>query len=237
MEIGILCITALLSFPFAYSTLRIVPAIVNDPIRYDLEPQDSSFMIYDGDPVDSDKYMSIRRFFDVFLSRFDNGEARELQIQQNDNALLAYIGKDRLPITVSDSEDKYVLESTSDISNGRFEIFMAYLERMNLMGHDKMMIEGRDYAHAHNSYIQVAYDFGLIAGGVFLVLCLYTLIQAIVVFKKYGNKQDVFLVPFAMIVSFGIMSITEWAFHPCIPTGFCYIFVQMMLIQKEPQKS
>lgn len=232
MEIGILCITALLSFPFAYSTLRIVPAIVNDPIRYDLEPQDSSFMIYDGDPVDSDKYMSIRRFFDVFLNRFDNGEARELRIQQNDNALLAYIGKDRLPITVSDSEDKYVLESTPDISNGRFEIFMAYLERMNLMGHDKMTAEGTDYGHAHNSYIQVAYDFGLIAGVVFLILCAYTLIQSILQFKKCGDKVAIYIVPFALIVNFGFMSVTEWAFHPCIPAGFCFLFVQMLLMQE-----
>ena len=38
MEIGVLCITVLLSFPFAYSVLRMVPAVVNDPIRYDLEP-------------------------------------------------------------------------------------------------------------------------------------------------------------------------------------------------------
>ena len=66
-----------------------VPAVVNDPIRYDLEPQDSSFMIYEGDSVDSDKYMNVKRFFDVFLNRFDNGEARNIQIQPSENALLA----------------------------------------------------------------------------------------------------------------------------------------------------
>ena len=187
MEIGVLCITVLLSFPFAYSVLRMVPAVVNDPIRYDLEPQDSSFMIYEGDSVDSDKYMNVKRFFDVFLNRFDNGEARNIQIQPSEKALLAYIGRDKLPVAVNDSEDKYVLESTADISNGRFEIFLAYLERLNLAGHDKMTAEGTDYGHAHNSYIQVAYDFGIIAGVVFLVLCAYTLIQSVLLFKKQGN--------------------------------------------------
>ena len=232
MEIGVLCITVLLSFPFAYSVLRMVPAVVNDPIRYDLEPQDSSFMIYEGDSVDSDKYMNVKRFFDVFLNRFDNGEARNIQIQPSENALLAYIGRDKLPVAVNDSEDKYVLESTADISNGRFEIFLAYLERLNLAGHDKMTAEGTDYGHAHNSYIQVAYDFGIIAGVVFLVLCAYTLIQSVLLFKKQGNKYGIFIVPFALIVNFGFMSVTEWAFHPCIPAGFCFLFVQMLLMQE-----
>ena len=48
--------------------------------------------------------------FDVFLNRFDNGEARNIQIQPSENALLAYIGRDKLPVAVNDSEDKYVLE-------------------------------------------------------------------------------------------------------------------------------
>ena len=235
-EIGVLFITVLLSFPFAYSVLRIVPAVVNDPIIYDLEPQDSSFMIYEGDSVDSDKYMNIKRFFDVFLNRFDNGEARNIQIQSSESTLLAYIGQDKLPVAVSDSEDKYVLESTADISNGRFEIFLAYLERLNLAGHDKMTIEGTDYAHAHNSYIQVAYDFGIIDGIIFLILCAYTMIQSIICFRKHGNKYCIFLIPFALIINFSVMSLTEWAFHPCIPAGFCFLFVQMLFMQDERNK-
>ena len=116
--------------------------------------------------------------------------------------LLAYIGRDKLPVAVNDSGDKYVLESTADISNGRFEIFLAYLERLNLAGHDKMTIEGTDYAHAHNSYIQVAYDFGIIDGIIFLILCAYTMIQSIICFRKHGNKYCIFLIPFALIINF-----------------------------------
>ena len=95
-----------------------------------------------------------------------------------------------------------------------------------------MTAEGTDYGHAHNSYIQAAYDFGIIAGVVFLVLCAYTLIQSVLLFKKQGNKYGIFIVPFALIVNFGFMSVTEWAFHPCIPAGFCFLFVQMLLMQE-----
>lgn len=109
---------------------------------------------------------------------------------------------------------------------------MTYLKRLNFVGHEKMTIEGEDYAHAHNSYIQVAYDFGIITGVVFLVLCAYTLIQSVLLFRKHGNKYGIFIVPFALIVNFGFMSVTEWAFHPCIPAGFCFLFVQMLLMQE-----
>lgn len=232
LEVGAIALTILLSFPFTYSTLRIVPAVVNDPIRYELEPQDSSFMIYEGDPVDSDKYMSINRFLNVFLNRFDNGDGEKVQIQEVENSLLAYNGKEKIPILANETEEKYTSEKTGDISNGRYEIFMTYLKRLNFVGHEKMTIEGEDYAHAHNSYIQVAYDFGIIAGVVFLVLCAYTLIQSVLLFKKQGNKYGIFIVPFALIVNFGFMSVTEWAFHPCIPAGFCFLFVQMLLMQE-----
>ena len=232
LEVGAIALTILLSFPFTYSTLRIVPAVVNDPIRYELEPQDSSFMIYEGDPVDSDKYMSIKRFLNVFLNRFDNGDGEKVQIQEVENSLLVYNGKEKIPILANETEEKYTSEKTGDISNGRYEIFMTYLKRLNFVGHEKMTIEGEDYAHAHNSYIQVAYDFGIIAGVVFLVLCAYTLIQSVLLFRKHGNKYGIFIVPFALIVNFGFMSVTEWAFHPCIPAGFCFLFVQMLLMQE-----
>lgn len=234
MEFGIIIMAVGLSFPFMYSTLRMVPAVADDPVRYDLEPQDSSYMIYEGDPVDSDKYMNIERFFNLFFNRLDMGQAKGLEIQENntESELLAYAGNTYLPVATGTSGDKYVLESNSDVSNGRFEIFLAYLQRLNITGHDKMTAEGTDYGHAHNSYIQVAYDFGSIAGVVFLILCAYTLIQSVLLFKKHGEKYGTFIIPFAFIVNFGFMSVTEWAFHPCIPAGFCFLFVQMLLMQE-----
>lgn len=232
MEFGTIIMAIILSFPFMYSTLRIVPAVADNPIRYDLEPQDRSYMIYEGDSIDSDKYMNIERFFNLFFNRLDIGQAKGLEIEENSTDLLAYIGDKALPIATGVSEDKYVLDNDSDISNGRFDIFLTYLKSLNLNGHDKMSVEGTDYGHAHNSYIQVAYDFGIIAGVVFLVLCAYTLIQSVLLFRKHGNKYGIFIVPFAVIVNFGFMSVTEWAFHPCIPAGFCFLFVQMLLMQE-----
>ncbi len=223
-----------ISFPLMYSVIRVVPAVINDPVRYEIEPQDRSYMIYEGDKVDSDKYMTIQRYFDVFFGRFQS-EEEEAREERMDDMLLAYIGKNTLPVSypsAADSEE--MAESQSDVSNGRFEIFSDYIKNLKLGGHEKMALETEQYSHshAHNSYIQVAYDFGFIAGVAFLVLCAVTLWKAIMFAYHYARNYSIYFVPFSLIIVFGFTSLTEWAFHPCIPAGFAFFFVQMLLMQK-----
>lgn len=235
LELCLLGGAIVISFPLMYSIIRVVPAVVNDPVRYEIEPQDRNYMIYEGDKVSSDKYMTIRRYFTLFFFRFqtDESEARNSIGITNDTSLLAYIGKDSLPVRMPAGQgDDIVLEKEDDISNGRFDIYLDYLSRLTIEGHEKMMIEGEDYAHAHNSYIQVAYDFGLVAGIAFLILCAFTLWRSIVLAYRYGKNYSIYFVPFSLIVVFGFISLTEWAFHPCIPVGFAFLFMQMLLMQE-----
>lgn len=235
LELCLVGAAIVISFPLMYSIIRVVPAVVNEPVRYEIEPQDRNYMLYEGDKVDSDKYMTIRRYFTLFLFRFqtEEGEADNTIDVANDTELLAYIGKHSLPVQLPSSQgDDIVLEKEDDISNGRFDIYLDYLNRITIEGHDKMMIEDKEYAHAHNSYLQVAYDFGLIAGVAFLLLCAFTLWRSIVLAYQYGKNYSIYFVPFSLIVVFGFISLTEWAFHPCIPVGFAFLFMQMLLMQE-----
>lgn len=235
VELCLMGAAIVISFPLMYSIIRVVPAVVNEPVRYEIEPQDRNYMIYEGDKVDSDKYMTIRRYFTLFLFRFqtEEGEARNTINIADEAGLLAYIGKHSLPVQLPSSQgDDIVLEKEDDISNGRFDIYLDYLKRITIEGHDKMMIEGKEYAHAHNSYLQVAYDFGLIAGVAFLLLCAFTLWRSIVLAYRYGKNYSIYFVPFSLIVVFGFISLTEWAFHPCNSVGFAFLFVQMILMQE-----
>ena len=236
-ECVLLGATIVISFPLMYSVIRVVPAIVNEPVRYEIEPQDRSYMIYEGDKVDSDKYMTIRRYFDVFFGRFQSEE--EACNTNEEDILLAYIAKDSLPIPHPSAEEtQEPSESQADISNGRFDIFRNYIMNISLRGHENMALETESYshAHAHNSYIQVAYDFGLIAGIAFLILCAVTLWKAVMFAVHYGKNYSIYFVPFSLIIVFGFTSLTEWAFHPCIPAGFAFLFVQMLLMQKPWQR-
>jgi len=91
--------------------------------------------------------------------------------------------------------------------------------------------KGEGYAHAHNSYLQVAYNFGIIAGVVFLMICALTLWKSVSLFYKMGDKYSSYLLPFSLVIVFGFVSLTEWAFHPCIPAGFAFLVVQAVLIR------
>ncbi len=236
-ELCLMGVVVVMSFPLMYSIIRVVPAVVNEPVRYEIEPQDRYFMIYEGDKIDSDKYMTIRRYFEVFFGRFESGE--DARGNQEDTMLLAYIGKETLPIGDSlVASDTQTTEEQTDMSNGRFDIFKAYIESITLEGHEKMALEEGElsHAHAHNSYIQVAYDFGLIAGIAFLALCAITLWKSIMLAFHYGKNYSIYFVPFSLIVVFGFISLTEWAFHPCIPAGFAFLFVQVLLMQKTWKK-
>lgn len=90
--------------------------------------------------------------------------------------------------------------------------------------------DGKEHVHAHNSYLQVAYNFGMIAGVVFLVICAISLWRSIRLVMTQGETFGIYIVVFALIIVFGLISVTEWAFHPCIPAGFCFLLMQPLLI-------
>jgi hypothetical protein len=187
--------------------------------------------------------MTVGRFFSALFGRFqsENESAGddEASIAEMDN-LLVYTGNnlsgvDAQVMAVNAGEDTGQAENeeANDISNGRFEIFSKYFKALRFGGHAKMGLEsGEDYAHAHNSYLQVAYNFGIIAGVVFIGICVMSLWRAAKLVKTQGRKYGIYFVPFALIVVFGFVSLTEWAFHPCIPAGFCFLLLQVILIRE-----
>lgn len=245
-ELAVLVAACVISFPMVFTALRMIPAVINDPVRYDIEFQDRGFMIYEGDPIDSDKYMTVRRFFSALFGRFQTQESQE----QADNAELTvqemgmlvynradFAGMDmRMADGGADDRSGDASEETDDISNGRFEIFKDYISAISIKGHPKMGPidkKGEEYTHAHNSYLQVAYNFGMIAGSIFLILCALTLWRAMRLYLRQGSKYSIFLVPFALVIVFGFVSLTEWAFHPCIPAGFSFLLMQALLLKED----
>ncbi len=245
-ELGVLLAVCLVSFPMIYTSVRMVPAVVNDPIHYDIEIQKKTETIYKGDPIDSDKYMTVRWFFTTLFGRFqtEEGSADAGKILPRESGELAYTGNDLAGIVMrrvsgdSDGDDGSGGKTGGDISNGRFDIFLDYIDAIGLDGHPKMGPldkEGNEYTHAHNSYLQVAYNFGLIAGILFLILCAFTLWRSVQFALDYGKKRSIIFVPLAMVVVFGFISLTEWAYHPCIPAGFSFIMMQMVLMRTNTQ--
>lgn len=240
-EIGYLTVVCVLTFPLVFTAVRIVPALSDDPIYFSVESEDKTWIIYKGEPLDSLKYMTIERYVAVFLGRFKTTEQdKGLAIETRELPLLSYAKTTGVPhnyfeVTEDDTDrGTYVVEISSDISNGRFDIYRTFWKNLTWEGHESMSVfdeDGEEYVHAHCSYLQVGHDFGILGGILFLILCAMTFYRSILYARCYGYRFGTYLIPFAIVAVFGVTSVTEWAFHPCIPTGFCFLWMQMVLMQ------
>lgn len=132
-------------------------------------------------------------------------------------------------------------EEGGDISNGRLDLFQKYIAQWNLTGHELMGVElenGTLSVHAHNTYLQVIHDHGLITGAVYVLLGIVTLVQMFryAYFHLYrkrrrGEERDEYAaLPLAVFIAFAVAGLVEWLFHPCNPMGFATMAVLAPLL-------
>ncbi|MDO4284874.1 MAG: hypothetical protein Q4C60_06010 [Eubacteriales bacterium] len=107
-----------------------------------------------------------------------------------------------------------------DYTNGRLSIYRSYLEQLNLFGHDGMgatLEDGSTAVHAHNVFLQVAYDHGIFAGLWFALFLLLTFIRACLYYSRMRGERKYTLLPLAAVTAFGAAGMVEWVFVLCNP--------------------
>lgn len=112
----------------------------------------------------------------------------------------------------------YVDESSviDVLSNGRITIFKSYLNELNMTGHDTMgalLPNGEIAVHAHNTYLQVAYDNGILTGIVFVMTIICALFSSLSLYRKNEKDDPLTLLTFAITLGFAVAGLTEWVFH------------------------
>lgn len=115
------------------------------------------------------------------------------------------------------------------ISNGRITIFKSYARELNLTGHDEMgalLPNGEIAVHAHNTYMQVAYDHGIPVGILFMVLLVAAAVLGVALYKKNYSTNPILLLIFAVVMAFAVAGISEWVFQFCNPmtVALCLAF-------------
>ncbi len=123
-------------------------------------------------------------------------------------------------------------EAASDVTNGRLDIFRSYLEQMNDEGHEEMgatLPNGEIAAHAHNIYLQVAYDNGKIIGIMFIIWMALTCIRALTLFIRNRDKDPAAGILLSVSVTYAVCGVTEWISHPCNPVGMVMMLVCAVL--------
>lgn len=257
-NLGMMALALLVCLPVTFTAQRTIPALVSEPFLYEIEysmycPED----VMRGRRVDSVNFMRVGRFIDVFADKifgipdgtFDlYGEQKAYRI------MMGYETASAVSEEIKDSEEiqiegvaySYLVASTEDVpqipeekeedyTNGRLDIFRSYIEQLNSTGHEEMgavLANGEIATHAHNIYLQVAYDHGIFMGILFVVVGIATFIRACVVYHKQREKTAYAALPAVVTVAVAVAGLVEWIFHVSHPCGFVLMLVITPLVFK-----
>ena len=219
----ILAAAALLALPVTYSGVRLLPALYNDPYIYEVE--DSSAAVHKDDPKDSRAYIWLSYFKYQMEQKLFSDASSETEMQEFMLCLKEELYVRPVSYLVASGEELTGLE---EFSNGRFDIFKSYIQNWNLTGHDEMGVDlpnGTISVHAHNTYLQVIHDHGLIVGALFVILGAVSACQMFRFAVKRRKEDPAALVPIAVVIGFAVAGLVEWLFHPCNPMGFSVMLI------------
>lgn len=177
------CVIILL--PAVYGCVRYLPVILHHPIWFEGE-YDEETSVHSYDPWNSDRYIT-------FEQVIDNNVGRILQMLGIDLKLGDGGIQVSTPLTLramaaggpgSSPENPFILEGTDTESSIsiRKTIYAYYFTHLNFAGHtaDESVFYMTDrlfYGHAHNMFLQIAYDYGILAGVLFLLWNLYCFVR------------------------------------------------------------
>ncbi len=205
--------------------------MVDDPVLYPYEEFEDR--IYQGEEKDSNRYMNVQTMLELVTGRISvmvggNKTAEQEQVQNTE------------PDTSTEQQNASGgNESAGEATNGRMDIFRLYLERLNWTGHDSMVITVDDtiYAHAHNTFLQVFYDHGILCGILFLCLGIFTLIRSVLYILRNQSQGIMTAAPLLFLLGFATAGLAEWVFQPVIPLGFGVLFMIYPLLSPITKQS
>ena len=217
-----------------------------------------------GRKLDSLDYMMVGRFIDIFCEKifnipdgtFDVYGWDDLYRQSHDSGgneitdtagitdttdaadepeLVASLFYE--PEALEEEEELAEDSQKDDYTNGRLDIFRSYIEQLNRTGHEEMgalLANGEIATHAHNIYLQVAYDHGIFVGIVFVLWGFATFVISCLYYHKKKETIAYASLPVVITVAVAVAGMVEWIYHLSNPCGFMLMLViTPLLFQSE----
>ncbi len=223
-QVLFMVIAVIYMFPVTFFLTDVVPRIANDPVVFEYEEWEYSF--HKGMPYADFKYMTIEQFVSEF--------GKKVLGMENDDETAQHMALPWVIQAYAAESEGVEQEDVTDMSNGRFDIFKSYMNVWNLWGHDDMgapLPNGETAVHAHNSFLQVAHDHGIIFGIYFGLFIGYVIILSLIRAYRSGKVYDMFCP--VLLVCFCMASLVEWIMHPANPFGLSIFLAMMPLFIKE----
>lgn len=184
LHVALLGVCVVLSFPVVYGAIRYLPTILHHPIWFEGNYSEKT-SVRSFDPWDSERYISfeqavngnigrILRLLGIDITQWTSKETSSVWRLRVYAAEIAGPGSsEEMPYTPAgfDRHDAIAV---------RKAIYTYYLQHLNLWGHSKgeanfYLLSDVVIGHAHNMLIQMAFDYGIFVGVLFLGLNLYSL--------------------------------------------------------------
>ncbi|MCR5179294.1 MAG: O-antigen ligase family protein [Lachnospiraceae bacterium] len=207
-----------------FTLQRIIPPMIGRPEYMEIE--DAAPELRGWTNWDSRFLMSVERFSDVLLDKLAGVERGsynypEDRYNYDENGEYIYNSVSELAEPLrggggNPASSGGLIEEGNDadrMANGRLTIWRSYLPYLNLTGHEGMGVplpNGEIAVHAHNVYLQVAYDNGIPVG----ILFAFTLCAAAFAGAVWGRMKGAeAFVPFALTVGFMVSGLSEWNYQ------------------------
>lgn len=217
-----LVICIVLTFPAVYGGIRYLPTILHHPVWFEGEYVEG-YSVCSFDPWDSPKYISFDIAVENNLGRILNAlginyySLRE-KLQGSVTGMKVYAKEMEDAEKLSDNEpgsssdNPYTIEGVDlDSAMGARKVIYTYFwNHLNLIGHTSReagfyMGEDVFMGHAHNMFLQMAYDYGIPVGILFLGIYLYSIIHLL--WKR--KPESMICVTFLLaIAGFGLTEMT-----------------------------
>lgn len=212
-------VTTAVLVPVCFSAARYIPPIFHHSVWFYGEYSESR--VHSFDPYNSSKYPEVTEIANQILLRFLGIEPLFLDEPNDISETIetAGVNVNTVKITAGDGSDAlhplYVDGSASTSYSARIGIWKEYINRLNIFGHrtdePHFWLTQKYYIfHAHNIFIEYAYNFGLINGILFLIGYAYILITQFVNSVKRKTWRDLTVFFFLAIVGIFGMAELDW---------------------------
>lgn len=258
-SLGIMVLTVVVCMPVTFTVQRTVPALASDPYVYEIESYvddalrgrklNSVEFMRVGRFIDlfAEKIFGIPAgTFDIYgeiaeynRTHSSDDTARLANVPVNEREIPGIINGGKLVASAeyvpdANGENEFSEEdSEDDYTNGRLDIFRSYIEQLNMTGHEEMgaiLKDGSVATHAHNIYLQVAFDHGIPVGILFVLVGMGTFIASCLYYHKKKDKITYAALPAVVTIAVAVAGLAEWIFHLSNPCGFILMLVITPLV-------
>lgn len=202
-----LVLCAVLLMPAVYSCVRYLPTILHHPIWFEGEYSEEE-SVRSFDSWDSSRYISVEEMIDNNIGRILHAVGIDITSENYQSSLggMKVYAQELQASGESGStpENPYILDDV-DKNNpmwARIVIYSYYWNHLNLEGHigagQGFYITAWTFlGHAHNMFLQTAYDYGVPAGILFILIWICGIYQALRMRKPEGWACTAYLLAIA----------------------------------------